>query len=240
VLVEVSGTRVRIEQDPYLADLEGSISDDFVRAATHLGSIAAEIREADTVAPPGGEAIDDAVGRELVGVGRPTAIDVARAYAYSAIVKVFRMLFEPLREFRGVRSVLSWAIVAALLVGIVWLLRRQGLGLVSDLATGRPREARDVDWDRVADDALRRGDLREATRALYHVLLRRLAFRGIVPPGISTTAGECRAAVAAKLPGAYDAVARGTSAFERVAYGGAPPSPQDVEALREAARRIAA
>jgi hypothetical protein len=240
VTVEVSGTRVWIETDPFLGALDGSNADDFDRAVAHLDRLAAAAREADAATPPDRAAIDDAVRRALVGVARPTAVDTLRAYVYAAIGKVLSLVVEPLREFRGVRSVLAWAVVATLLAGIVFLLRRQGLGLVPDRSAARSGDGRELDWDRVAEDALRRGDLREATRALYHVLLRSLAFRGIVPIGTSTTAGECRAAVAAKLPATYDAVARGTNAFERVAYGGAAASQADVEALRDAAREVAA
>ncbi len=240
VTVEVAGTRATLETDPFLAALDGSISADFEAAVTHLDVLAEDIREVDVAAAPDRAAIDEAVQRALVGVARPTALDAARAYVYAAIAKVISAVFEPLREYRGVRSVIAWAIVAALLAGVVLLLRRQGLGLVPERRGGRLGEGRDVNWEAVAEDAIRRGDLREATRALYHVLLRGLALRGIVATGTSTTAGECRAAVAIKLPTAYDAVARGTSAFERVAYGGAPASPADVEALRVATRQVAA
>lgn len=240
VIVEISGTSVRIETDPFLARLDGSVAADFDQAVAHLDAVAATVREAEGATPPDPAAVHDAVRRAFIGVARPTSVDALRAYVYAAIAKILRLVFEPLREFRGVRSVVAWAVVAALLAGVVLLLRRQGLGLVPDRSTGRARGSRDIDWDRVAEEALRRGDLREATRALYHVLQRGLALRGIVPSGTSTTAGECRAAVAAKLPGVYDEIARGTNAFERVAYGGASASPEDVEALRDAARRVAA
>ena len=240
VTVQVSGTRLHIEDDPFLLSLRGSISADFERAVAHLDGLAAAVRETEDTAPGDRGAIDDAVRGALVGVARPTAISAIRAYVYAAIRKILSIVFEPLREFRGVRSIVAWVVVAAILIGIVLLLRRQGLGLVPDRSVDRDRGARDVDWDRIAEEALRRGDLREATRALYHALLRRLAFRGIVPAGTSTTAGECRAAVAARLPSAYDAVSRGTNAFERVAYGGAAASSDDIEALRDAARRVAA
>jgi len=128
----------------------------------------------------------------------------------------------------------------ALVALVVLVLRRLGLGLVPErAASARASRVEGPDWELIADAAMRRNDLREATRAMFHVLVGTLATRRILPDEPSTTAGECRAAVARSEPGLYPSVSRATDAFERVAYGGADPDRSDVEAIRIASREAA-
>ncbi len=111
-------------------------------------------------------------------------------------MRILRSFVDSLGEFRGFGSLFAWAVVIGLAVGVIVLLRRLGSGLVPDRAAAHRQAAAAIDWQNVADEAMRRGDLREATRALFRALVATLAVRGVVPGDPSTTAGECRAAVA--------------------------------------------
>jgi hypothetical protein len=51
-------------------------------------------------------------------------------------------------------------------------------------------------------------------------------------PGL--TAGECRSTVRVVRPDLFEAVADATGTFERVAYGGASPGPDEVDTMRRA------
>ncbi|MCW3037952.1 MAG: hypothetical protein JWM17_3264, partial [Actinobacteria bacterium] len=104
---------------------------------------------------------------------------------------------------------------------------------------GAARQGR-TDWDRVAREAMARGDLAEAVRARYGALLASLAGRGIVPDTPSLTAGECRRAVAGGLAGVYPVVAKATTIFESVMYGAAEATAGDVDTLAAAERSVKA
>ena len=119
------------------------------------------------------------------------------------------MALTQFRAFNGVGSVLAWIVVAGAATLVVLVLRRLGLGLVPERAarTGAS-SVTGTDWERIADDALRRNDLREATRALYHVLVATLAAQRVLIGTPSTTAGECRTAVARSMPSAAAAIPR--------------------------------
>jgi hypothetical protein len=142
----------------------------------------------------------------------------------------------------GAGRLVAWTAAVALTVVLawagVWLLRRVGLVKESSAATG-DRSAPPVDWQAAADGALARGDLVEATRALYRQLLATLARKGWITDRPGLTAGDCRRA-ARRIPGLYPDIAMATLAFEKVAYGKRYAEPEDVEALRRAESLVAA
>lgn len=142
----------------------------------------------------------------------------------------------------GAGRVFAWAAAAALAVVLgwtgIWLLRR--VGLVKETSSaGRAAQAPPVDWRAAAESALSRGDLVEATRALYRQLLATLARKGWITDRPGLTAGDCRRA-GRRIPGLYPEIATATAAFEKVAYGKRFAEPADVEALRRAERLVAA
>lgn len=231
--VDVDGSILTLPADPFLARLEGREADDFQRAVTHLEQLQAGLEDA-----LGAEALDrasleaalDEAYRGGIQV-RPGLIERIRR----AVLELLEGLLYRIISFHGGDSILAWAVVLALLVLAVWLLRRLRLVPGRAIAPGTgERGGRLIDWRGRAEEALRAGDLVGAVHALYRSLLATLAGRGLLIERPGLTAGECRGAVRASNPSLYDVVAKATRRFERVAYGGVPPRHEDVDLLREA------
>jgi hypothetical protein len=237
--VAVPDDVIHIDADPFLESLVGSDAAEFRAAGEHLGRMADDARLAEMARNVDGGAIDEALSRAYEGIARPGLVQRVVTYAKGMFLRILRAIFEPLGTFRGFNSALAWAVVVGVGLLSLLVLRRLGLRFVPDRAAMEAGTPRRIDWQALADEAQQRGDLREATRALYHALLAALAARRIVSDDASTTAGECRAAVARGLPDLYPAVVDATKGFERVAYGGAKPLPADVEPLRRAIREAA-
>jgi hypothetical protein len=232
--VDFPGGAVQIPPDPLMEQLAGTSASDFRAASLRLSALRDAAARAASAKPLDRTALRNAVHEAYRGIGpiRRSLLDRIR----SGLQAVWRFFLDALTNFRGVGSLLIWALVAALLIGGWLLLRRAPLvaevrGIDAPAPTGAP-----VDWLRRADEALARGDLQGAVRALYRALLAALARRGTVADEPSLTAGECRAAVGAARPALYPAVAAATTAFERVAYGRVAATDEDVEALRRAER----
>ncbi|MGH2725615.1 MAG: DUF4129 domain-containing protein, partial [Actinomycetota bacterium] len=162
--------------------------------------------------------------------GDPSWFEQARRFLGRALTE----FSEHLSGINGAGSVIAWLVVAALVVGIFLLLRR--LSIVPERRRARPAAAAKppVDWARIAEEALARGDIVGAIRARFRVLIGALSERGVVVDEPSLTAGECRRAVRSAMPGAYLAVSRATEVFELAAYAHAALKATDVDALREA------
>jgi hypothetical protein len=139
-------------------------------------------------------------------------------------------------SLRGPETLIAWLVVLALLLPLIPLARRLGVVQHRTAPALGGRSQASPDWYRLAEEALARGDLRAAVRALYGALLASLSARGVLPGLESLTAGECRRAVATARPALYPAVLTATTAFERVIYGRVDPRPEDIQALREADR----
>lgn len=232
--IEVHGVPVRLTADPALSQLRGETAGEFDEARAHL----LQLREAAVRAlegePADAELIQRAVARAFQGVSQQ---DVGILESIRRIlVELLQNLLNGLRGLPEPAPLLGWLIVAALVLGAVWLVARARL--VPERSMGdRSRsmgQAIGPDWRALADDALRRGDLREAVSALYRSLLATLARRGVVMDPASVTAGECRTAVRIARPNLYRAVADATGRFERVVYGEERPSAADIESLRQA------
>jgi hypothetical protein len=203
--------------------------------------LADEVRSTAGIVAQDREAVSRALARSYVGIAEAGLLERLWALVSGFLWRVLDAAFEPLVNFHGFGSVLAWAVVFGIATAVVLLLRRLGVGLVPERAAGYDQAASSpLDWQRLAEEALRRNDLREAMRAFHHALVGRLAIRGILAGDPSTTAGECRAAVARAAPDLFASVAEATLAFERVAYGGAAPALTDVEAIRMANREAAA
>lgn len=235
----VPGGVVRLGPDPFLASLVGDESEDFRRAEQHLLAMAEAVRRAEEVPALDPAAVRLALSRSYVGISGSGPLQRLIAEATAILVGLLGALLDPLTHV-GFGSVLAWGVVLGVAVAVVAILRRLGVGVVPERATARAPAFEQVDWQAVADEAVRRGDLREATRAFYHALVAALASRGIVAGDLSTTAGECRAAVARSLPGLYPSVVEATSVFERVAYGGSAPVRTEIEPMLRAIRESAA
>lgn len=237
VTLTLSGGSVRIELDPFLSSLRGDDADDFRLAAEHLLALAEDVRTAETVPAADREAVGRALERAYSGIREASPLERLGAYARTLLARILSTLVDSLSTFRGFGSVVAWAVVLGVAVLVVLVLRKLGIGLVPERARAAGGdESTAPDWKRLAEEALRRNDLREATRALHHALVSTLAARGILGAAPSTTAGECREAVARVVPDLYASVSKATRAFERVAYGGAAPALEDVDAIAAANR----
>ncbi len=238
--LRLPGGTLHIGSDPFLGSLDGDDPGDFRRAAEHILALEADVRSADVVPATDRVAVHRDIAEAYTTIPKPGPLERFMRYARGLATRLFRSALELLTGYRGFGSGLAWATVLVMVILAVLGLRRLGLGLVPERASPRPMMApTPPDWQRAADEALGRGDLQMAARALYHRLVATLEGRGVLLADPSTTAGECRAAVAGALPEAYPAVVEATVVFERAAYGGIEPTPTDLDLMRAANRRVA-
>jgi hypothetical protein len=236
VMVEAVGGAVSIPPDAFLDGLSGNTALDFQRAADHLQALRDRAAGALEASAPDRGRVDEALTGAYRGIsqGRGLLRRIGRG-----ILDFIGGVLQRLTTLSGLGTALSWLAILALIAALLLLLRR--FRPVPDRIAPGGRHAaprgEPVDWRERADRALRTGDLLEAIRALYALLLSTLAGRGVVSDAPSLTAGECRAAVEAARPSLSAPVARATVSFERVVYGGKPPSQDDIQLLREAERQ---
>jgi hypothetical protein len=225
---------VSLPADPFLQSLSGERASDFERVTAHLEGTRRALDAALDRDVPSAERVQDSLNRAYRDVIQiqPSLLERIRR----AFLELLSWLLYRLANFVGPSSVLAWVVLGGLLAGVVLFLYRARLVPERVLpARGRDRAPETtVDWGRRAQEALRAGDLREAIRALYLVLITTLAGRGLLADAPALTAGECRAAIRRTRPSLYPLVARATESYERVVYGGATPQQGDVESLLEA------
>ena len=233
LVVEVHGRGVHLPQDGLLDRLGGERAEDFVVARSHLERLRDGTLRALEAQPADPSAVRTALERAYRGlvVVNPGIV----GQVWEILGELLQNLMSGLGGLTGPLPWVGWLSVLALGVIALWLLARARLVPERVVrATGRAGSATAADWRAAADEAIRRGDLREALGALYRALLATLAGRGIVTDAITVTAGECRMAVAAVRPAIYGVIEDATARFERVAYGGSRPDAADIEALRRA------
>jgi hypothetical protein len=231
------GGTVRIDADPFLDRLQGDVPEDFARAAQHLDAFSASVRSAASAAATDRGAVASALDRAYAGIAAPGWLQRVGRNLREALARLLQAIVEPLFRYQGFGSLVAWSVVLGVGVIIVLVLRRLGVNLVPERSgSSADLTFADTDWHGLAEQAIRRGDLREAIRALFHALVATLASRGVIAADPGVTAGDCRSAVARAMPTLYPSVAEATRAFERVAYGGAPAGQGDVDALRTANR----
>jgi len=235
VAVAFPGRVVVLGADPYLQGLDGRSPGDFRNAVARIRTMRSGVFEALATRPPDRRAIGDAVEAAYRDVPRihPSLLSRLR----DAVARALGSAVRNLVQFRGWKTIIEWAFVLAVAFVLVRTLARGRL--VPDRAVPEGRvvtrgRARVDDWNRLAEEALARGEVEAAVRALYRGMLATLAARGIVGDDPTLTAGECRLAVGSRRPAILSAVAEATGAFERVAYGEEPGGMSDVEALRRA------
>jgi hypothetical protein len=236
VQIILGGRTVLAPAEPLIQQLRGDLAAEFHQAHGRLTALITEARLA-LGSPPSTEAelrsaLEDAY--DGIRFERPSLLQRILSAISDTITRAVNGLF----EFSGLRTILEWLAVLALLAIAARVLLRGRL-----VPERRVRGAREQAtpsaraWIERSDRALSTGDVGEAVRALYRALVAALAARGLTTDSPSLTAGECRAAVAQLRPGLYPLVAEATGTYERVAYGLAPADPEAVEALREAAVR---
>ncbi len=232
--VRFFGRTVLLPHDPFLRGLSGNDAHDFDRAGAHLRWLRAQIHIAENRGAADSHAVEGALDRayrQVIQI-RPNLVERIRR----AVRELIAAILYRVTHFVGPSSLLAWSLLLALAAAAALLLRRAKLFPETVIAgqSGQPSPEASVDWSRRAEEALRAGDLVQAVRALYMALLGTLSKRGIVAEAPALTAGECRTAVGRVRPGLYPLLARATQLYERVVYGNATPSEQDVETLLQA------
>ncbi len=233
VVVRLGGVGTTIGPDPVLEELTGEDADDFRRAADRLEALGASLERAIAADPIDREGVETALASAYRGSLQvnPGFIERIRR----AVAELIGNLLSRLFSFQGAGTFVAWAVLVALVVLAVWLVRRlrfvpETIMDAKDPGSRAPR----IDWIARAEDAFRAGDLHGAIHAFYRGLVSALSGRGLLIDAPALTAGECRTTVRALRPDLFQAVADATGAFEQVAYGGAVPGPEDVETLRKA------
>jgi len=236
VVIFDDGSAVELPPDPVLGVLSGARSNTFAIAAQRIA-----VLRSDVIAAERSPRFDRALLRERLARAY-TGITARPGWTQRlgrTLASFIRRVVSRLTAFRGVGSVLAWIVVAALLAGGVWALWRV---LVPErrVRARPPGEPEPVDWKRLSAQAASRGDMTEAVRAQYRLLLETLEAKGILLNSPSLTAGECRTAVGRVRPGLLHTVQQATGVFERIAYGEHDLLPEDLDVMRRAESEIRA
>lgn len=141
-------------------------------------------------------------------------------------------------------TAVAWVIVllgTILLVAAVWRWTRglrvaSGVGVEVPDLKGRTAD----DWRRLSDEAIDRDELDRALRLRYLAVVAVLVERGVLQDVPGRTIRELDADLAAMRPDLSEPVALAGARLERVTYGGAPATPQDVEVVDQALRTLTA
>ncbi len=240
--VDLAGGTVRVPVDGLLDGLRGTTAEDFRNADDHLAAMEDDARAALSAKPPDAARMAAALREALRGIRtEPSLFERVRHDIWVFIVSLWQRITRAVNRVPLPHGLLVAVAAGILAVVVVVLIRRLGYLVPERRAAGAgPGRQKRTDWDRLAREAIARGDLVEAVRARYGALLAALAGRGIVPDTPSLTAGECRRAVAGGLPGAYPVVAKATTIFESVMYGRVEATAGDVATLAAAERSVKA
>jgi hypothetical protein len=240
--VDLAGGTVHIPADSVLDGLRGTTTEDFRNADDHLAAMEDGARAALSAKPPDAARMAAALREALRGIRtQPSLFERVRHDIWVFVVSLWQRITRAVDRVPLPHGLLVIAAAGILAVVVVVLIRRLGYVVPERRSAGDgPGRQGKTDWDRLAREAMARGDLVEAVRARYGALLAALAGRGIVPDTPSLTAGECRRAVAGGLPGAYPVVARATTIFESVMYGRAEATASGVDTLAAAERQVKA
>ncbi|HYR64389.1 MAG TPA: DUF4129 domain-containing protein [Actinomycetota bacterium] len=240
--VVVAGGVVHLNGDDLLAGLGGTTAGDFHRADDHLSAMEDAAKAALAAQAPDPQKMGAALQGAFQGITtQPSVFERIRHDIWVFIVGIWQRLTHAVNRVPLPRGLLLLVLLGGVAGVLVVLIRRLRYVVPERKArgAGAGKQVR-TDWDRLAREAMARGDLAGAVRARYGALLAALAARGIVPDKPSLTAGECRRAVAGDLPDLYPAVAKATTIFESVMYGRAPATAGEVDTLAAAERSVKA
>jgi hypothetical protein len=239
--VDLAGGTVHVPSDGFLDGLRGTTAEDFRNADDHLAAMEDAAKAALSARPPDAARMATALREALSGIRtEPSFFDRIRHDVWVFVVSLWQSITRAVNRIPLPRGLLVLVTAGILAVVVVVLIRRMGYVVPEHKAAAAAARQGKTDWDRLAREAMARGDLVEAVRARYAALLAALAGRGIVPDTPSLTAGECRRAVAGGLPGVYPAVAKATSIFESVMYGRTEATAGGVDTLAAAERSVRA
>lgn len=242
VEVDIRGVIAQVPEDQYLETLDGSSSQDFLNASSHLSRLEASTQEAIATSVPTDNNVDRAIRRAYGGIQLELtpAERIRRAIVGFLMELVARAIYY-LGEFRGATTIVAWSVVLAVAAGVTLLIaRRVRLVPEAELDRARAAAAGAIDWESEFRAALARGDQPGAVRARFRELLQAMAARGVVEDRPSLTAGECRGAAARSLPTLSPVVTNATHIFERVAYGRTHLRAGELDAMEEAVKKVRA
>lgn len=239
--VVVAGGTVHVDRDPGLASLDGTSAGDFRKADDHISAMEDAATAALGTTEPDRGRIAAALRTSFQGITtKPSLLERVRHDAWLAILSLWQRLGRAVASVPLPRGLLVVLLLGALGAVVVVLVRRMRYVVPERKARkAAPSGASRPDWERLARDALARGDFAGAVRARYAGLLAALADRGVVPDSPSLTAGECRRAVAGELPDVYPVVATATTIFESVMYGREEATAGEVDTVASAERAVA-
>ena len=233
VVVRIDGWATSIEVDPMLQRLGGDDPADFRRAGVRVRALRGALEQAVDAHPLDHDDVEIALERAYQGAIQvePGLVERIRR----AVIEFIQGFLSRVFSFRGAGTLVAWAVIVGLGLLAFWLLRR--LRLVPETSIevgGSSARSQRVDWIARAEEAFRGGDLHGAVHAFYRGLLTSLSGRGLLMDVPGLTAGECRSTVRVVRPDLFEAVSDATGTFERVAYGGAAPGPDEVDTMRRA------
>ena len=233
---------IHVPADNVLEGLRGTTAEDFRNADDRLSAMEDAAKAALVATAVDPARVAAALRASFGGIHtKPGLPERIRHDIWVLLVTLWERLTRAANRVPIPHGLLLPLVLTALGVVIVLLVRRFGSVVPERKAAGvAAARQRKTDWDRMAREAMARGDLVQAVRARYGALLAALAARGIVPETPSLTAGECRRAVASALPDAYPSVAKATSIFESVMYGRSEPTAEGVDTLAAAEQSVRA
>lgn len=144
----------------------------------------------------------------------------------------------------GAGTIIAWAVVAAAVGLVVFLVVRYGR--VGRIELPRRAEASTMvelsrspaEWQREAAALEADGRWREGLRARHRGLVAELVGRGAIPDQAGRTAGEYVADVRRRLPAAAEEMAEATALFERAWYGDVPTGPAESQRFQDLASAV--
>jgi hypothetical protein len=240
--VDLAGGVVHVPADGLLDGLRGTTAEDFRSAGDHLAAMEDAAGAAVSATRPDPARMAVALHEAFRGIRtQPSLFERIRHDISVFVVSLWQRITRAVNGVPLPHGLLVLVVAGILAVVVAGLIRRLGY-MVPERTAGGPTAARQrkADWERLAREAMARGDLAGAVRARYGALLAALAGRGIVPDAPSLTAGECRRAVAGGLPEAYPVVAKATTVFESVVYGRTEATADGIETLAAAERSVKA
>jgi hypothetical protein len=142
----------------------------------------------------------------------------------------------------GQARVLAWAVLAAAVGVVGFLVLRFSRGVTPDATHGaqpqgeRRRSAED--WRAEADANARAGRWREAVRCRYRALVAELGTRGLLDEVPGRTAGEYRTEMSASAPEVAPAFSQASDVFEGAWYGHRPTDENEDARIRLLVDRV--
>lgn len=226
-----------VTTDPQLDQLDGTSSIDFSVADDHLERLI-ENAQAAEITPPLDRAEMKRNLDEIYTRVDPTSNPFSTFFAQirNAIEDLLTRFFGSLFQNNGRTTVSAWILVLAFVVVAFLLLKRFRRSIVPQRNVSEDdggHELSVTDWRRLADEAIARGDTREAARCLYHALIVGFESQGVLGDDPARTAGELRRAIGQTKPAIYPSVMRATNTFEKAYFGKQAPSGDEVEQMRK-------